>query len=247
MCRQGPGDGVGRQVTVKIAGIWQCEATTSRVTMTPHGNRHGGAAMGDFLRTALDFPAVLFGSALLVVVGYWLFVLVGGVGADVLDGGEGIGAASPGTTATGAWAVLTLRGAPGPVAVSLLVVIAWFLSLVVTVMVPGTLVRAVALPFVCGAAWGLTRAALRPLARLAPRETGVTHGEFVGRVCVIRTGRVDAGFGQAEVAAPDGATALVQVRADDAFAAELAAGDRALIYAYDAEGGFFRVAPYDAP
>lgn len=203
--------------------------------------------MGEFLRTALEFPAVLFGSALLVVVGYWLFALVGGVGADTLDGGEGIGAGTPDTGGAGAWAVLRLRGAPVSVAVSLLIAIAWFLSLVVAVVVPGTVFRAVALPFVCIAAWAATRSALRPLARLAQREKGISHAEFVGRVCVIRTGRVDAGFGQAEVAAPDGATALVQVRTDDTLAAGLTAGDRALIFEQDAGGGFFRVAPYDAP
>ena len=215
--------------------------------MTARNNRNGGGEMGEFLRAALEFPAALFGSALLVVVGFWLFVLVGGVGADTLDGGGGIGADTPEAGVSGAWAVLRLRGAPVPVVVSLLTAIAWFLSLVVTVTVPGTLLRAAALPVVCVGAWAVTRMALRPLAWLARREEGVSHAEFVGRVCVVRTGRVDDGFGQAEVAAPDGATALVQVRAEAALADGLTAGSSALIYAHDAEGGFFRVAPYDAP
>ncbi|MFR9673750.1 DUF1449 domain-containing protein [Streptomyces sp. TR02-1] len=203
--------------------------------------------MGGFLRTAWEFPAVLFGSALVVVLGYWLFVLVGGVGADTLDGGGGIGADTPEAGAAGAWAALGLRGAPVPLGLSLLTVIAWFLSLVVAVTVPGTLLRTVAVPFVVSAAWVITRLLLRPLRHLARREEGVSHAEFVGRVCVIRTGRVDDRFGQAEAAAPDGASSLLQVRADEALAAGLTAGTRALIYAYDAEGGHFLVAPYDAP
>jgi hypothetical protein len=203
--------------------------------------------MSDFLRAALEFPAVLFGATLLVVLGYWLFVLVGGVGADTLDGGGGIGADTPDIGVTGAWAAFGLRGAPVPVAVSVLIAISWFLSLVVTVLLPGTLLRAVALPFVVAGAWGATRLSVRPLRRLTRREEGILHAEFVGRMCVVRTGRVDAGFGQAEVAAPDGATALVQVRADAGDTAGLSAGGSALIFDYDAEGGFFRIAPYDAP
>lgn len=202
--------------------------------------------MSDFLRAALEFPAVLFGSAVLVVIGYWLFVLVGGVGVDTLDGGEGIGTVTPGTPGAGAWAVWGLHRTPLPVVLSLLISIAWFLSLVVTVMLPGTVLRAAALPLVVAGAWAATRLVVRPLRRLSAREVGVSHAEFVGRVCVVRTGRVDTGFGQAEVAAPDGATALVQVRADAPLAAGLGAGSTALIYAHDAEGGFFRVAPYDA-
>ncbi len=203
--------------------------------------------MEDFLRAALEFPAVLFGSALVVVVGYWLFALVGGVGVDTPDGGGGIGADPPDGVAAGAWAALGLRGAPVSVAVSLLVAIAWFLSLVVTVLLPGTVLRCVALPFVLAGAWTATRFLLRPLRHLARREVGISHAEFVGRMCVVRTGHVGEGFGQAEVAAPDGATALVQVRAQAADAAGLTAGSSALIFDYDAEGGFFRIAPYDVP
>lgn len=203
--------------------------------------------MVEFLRTALEFPAALFGSALLVVLGYWLFVLVGGVGADTFDGGEGIGADTPDAGGTGGWAALRMRGAPVPVAVSLFLAIAWFLSLAVTALVPGTWLRLIALPGVLAGAWAATRLLLRPLRRLFRPEVGVSHAEFVGRVCVIRTGRVDARFGQAEVAAPDGATALVQVRAESGLRGGLTAGSSALIYEHDAEGGFFRVAPYDAP
>ncbi|GAA5004147.1 hypothetical protein GCM10025734_42170 [Kitasatospora paranensis] len=71
--------------------------------------------------------------------------------------------------------------------------------------------------------------------------------DFVGLGCVIRTGRVGPDFGQAEVRAADGSSAVVQVRQNRADAAAagsgLRAGTSALIYDYDAEGEFFWVMP----
>jgi hypothetical protein len=65
---------------------------------------------------------------------------------------------------------------------------------------------------------------------------------------------VGSDFGQAEVTADDGTTALVQVRvpssdlpvAGDADGTALARGSTALIFDYDPEEGFFWVMPYDA-
>ncbi|MFJ6772737.1 hypothetical protein ACIQOV_17535, partial [Kitasatospora sp. NPDC091257] len=80
----------------------------------------------------------------------------------------------------------------------------------------------------------------------SPQDRPVTRGDFVGRVCVIRTGRVTADFGQAEVTAEDGSTATVQVRTATPEPA-LTAGRTALIFDYDAEGEHFLVAPFDPP
>ncbi|MCF6523760.1 DUF1449 domain-containing protein [Streptomyces sp. JJ36] len=213
--------------------------------------------MSEFLRLTLDFPAVLFSSALLVVVIYWLFVLVGGVDVDAPDGGGGIGSAASGRVTAGALAGFGLGGAPVAVAISLLVPIAWFLSLASAVLLPHPLLRLAALPLVLAAAWAATRGLLRPLRRLFRPEEGISHHDFVGLRCVVRTGHVGPGFGQAEVTAPDGSTALVQVRAEagppdgtgggDAPAAApgLTAGRTALIFDYDDTGGFFRIAPWD--
>lgn len=67
--------------------------------------------------------------------------------------------------------------------------------------------------------------------------------DFVGRTCVIRTGRVTPTFGQAEVHAEDGSSAIVQVRQTGVD--ELSAGTVAVLYAFDPEGGFFWVIPTD--
>ena len=69
--------------------------------------------------------------------------------------------------------------------------------------------------------------------------------DFVGSVCVIRTGRVSQTFGQAEVTAADGSSAIIQVRqtGTDTFKS----GTAALIYEYDADGEFFWVTPVPHP
>ena len=87
-----------------------------------------------------------------------------------------------------------------------------------------------------------------PLRRVLRRPAGPLR-HFVGLPCVIRTGRVGPDFGQAEVTAPDGSSAVVQVRlpaADAAAGTALTAGSTALIFDFDPSGEFFYVMPHDA-
>ncbi|MBW1603065.1 DUF1449 family protein [Streptomyces sp. JJ66] len=213
------------------------------------------AGFGGFWDAALAFPAVLFGFALVVVVGYWLAVLLGGAeipGTDAYEGGEGVGTGGFGDTGetgdaagfSGGLAALGLGGVPVTVVISLLVAIAWFTSLSGTALFDAAWLRVLTLPVALLAAWAGTRLLIIPLRRLAPGEVGISRADFVGRVGTIRTGRVGPGFGQAEVAAEDGSTAVVQVRAEGADAAGLKLGSSALLYDYDTEGEFFRVAPF---
>ncbi len=81
-----------------------------------------------FFGAALSFPAVIFSFALLVVIGYWILVLLGGIDIDALDSaGEGDGGDSDGDS--GLVRGLGLGGVPVTVALSLLIVVAWFVSL----------------------------------------------------------------------------------------------------------------------
>ncbi|WP_436791909.1 hypothetical protein [Yinghuangia sp. YIM S10712] len=195
--------------------------------------------MGEFVAAVLSFPAVVFTFALVIVIVFWLCAAMGAVGHDAFEGdsaGDAFG----------------LGGVPVAVAVSLLVALAWTLSLTggvvlrradlpaagYAVAATGVLVAAVA------AAWVTTRGVVRPLRHLFPDEPGPSLHDFVGLTCVIRTGRVDESFGQAQVTARDGTSAIVQVRQNgtDVFAA----GGVGLLYAYDDAGEFFWVAPFDA-
>lgn len=195
--------------------------------------------MGELFGAAVGFPGALLSAALVVVIGFWLLVLLGGFDADGFDADADFGA-------------LGLGGVPVTVPVSLVVVIGWCATVTGSVLVGRTGLDGLARIAADGGvlllslvvAWRLTRALVRPLAKLFPDEPGPSRLDFIGSVCTIRTGRVDADFGQAEVAARDGSTAIVQVRqhGDDA----LGAGSTGLLYAYDDTGEFFWVAPFEA-
>ncbi|TLQ47544.1 hypothetical protein [Streptomyces marianii] len=193
--------------------------------------------MAEFLQAAAGFPTVLFTSALLVVIGFWLLVLTGVADPDSFD-------ADVDTDAAG------LGGVPVSVAASLLIAFGWFGSLAGSVLLaraglaglPFHLLRVAVLAASLFLSWWVTRALVRPLAKLFPDEPGPSRQDFIGMTCTIRTGRVDEDFGQAEVVAGDGSTAVVQVRKSGSDL--LALGSTGLLYAYDDTGEFFWVAPY---
>ncbi|MEV5824443.1 hypothetical protein AB0L25_02590 [Spirillospora sp. NPDC052242] len=205
--------------------------------------------MGEFFDVALGFPTALFSFALLVVAGYWALVLAGGLGVDLLDDGGGADGADGGLLAAAG-----LGGVPVTVALSLLIAFTWFTSLAGAASSEATAVRALLLPAAAAVGWAAARAAVLPLRRLFRDAPGTSLREFVGLPCVIRTGRVGPDFGQAEVTAPDGSAALVQVRrpaadvpvAGAAEGTALTAGSPALIFDYDAAGQFFWVMPHDS-
>ncbi|KIF66434.1 hypothetical protein HY68_30885 [Streptomyces sp. AcH 505] len=197
--------------------------------------------MTEFLSATLGFPAVLFSSALVVVVCFWLLVLAGAADHHAFDAdleAEAIG----------------FGGVPVAVSASLFLVVAWFTSLTGSVLLrrsalsSGTkaCLAAAVLAAALVVGWAVVRLLVRHLRRYAA-EPPPSRRDFVGQVCAVRTGSVTTDFGQAEVAAPDGSTAIVQVRlAGPDTGYPLAFGSSGLLYAYDAEGEFFWVAPYDA-
>ncbi|WP_460531546.1 hypothetical protein [Flindersiella endophytica] len=222
--------------------------------------------MEKLLDASFSFPAVIFSVAMILVIVYWLIVLIGALDIDLLDPeiGTDIGAgtdagtdadADSGTGIAGLISGIGLGGVPVTVSLSLLVAFAWFAGLAGTVVLRGTGVGTVVLiligvAIVVGAlvvGWMAARVLVLPLRRLFPDDKAPSRHDFVGKLCLIKTSRVDTGFGQAEVTAADGSTALIQVRrhAADEPQELLATGSAALIFEYDIDGEFFWVTPYD--
>ncbi|MGW6205139.1 hypothetical protein ACWF9B_16070 [Streptomyces sp. NPDC055089] len=206
--------------------------------------------MQEFLTAAQSFPAVLFSAALVVVIAFWLLVLAGAADhhsfdADLDTDLAGIG----GVPVTVSVSVMV----PVTVSVSVMVAVGWFSALTGSVLLhrsdtTGTVRAALAFGVLAGAllvAWAVVRLLVHHFRRFFADQPPPSRQDFLGRVCTIRTGSVGTDFGQAEVAAADGSTAIVQVRqlapADDT----LSAGSPGLLYAYDAVGEFFWVSPYD--
>ena len=190
--------------------------------------------MGEFVDAALSFPAVLLSVLLAIVVIYWLLVLIGTLDVEIgdLDLGDGIG----------------LGGVPVTVTVSVLTVVAWFVSLSGTVLLTdfSTPIRVIAgigvLVIAIVAGLIAARLVAVPLRRLYITGGEASRNDFVGRECVIRTGRVTDDFGQAEVTADDGSSGG-RSRCARPAQHELDAGHTALIFDYDTDGEFFWVAP----
>ena len=72
--------------------------------------------------------------------------------------------------------------------------------------------------------------AVRPLGDAFVTPEAKKRVDFIGHECTVRTGRVDARFGQAECA-DGGAGLLIEVRCDSRNA--LKRGDQALIVSFD--------------
>ncbi|MFB7878759.1 hypothetical protein ACFC06_26250 [Nocardia sp. NPDC056064] len=197
----------------------------------------------EFVRVALSFPVVLFTFALLVVIGFWLLVLVGGTETESVE----TDSATQGLDALG------LGGVPVTVAVTGLVGLSWFTTLAGTVAVAGlsglagVLARCGVLIVAVPVAVAGTRLVVLPLRRVFGAVPAASHRDFVGRMCRVRTGRVDEEFGQAELTAADGSSAVIQVRqsALHAATAPLAQGDSAVVYDYDPAAGTFWVAAWE--
>ncbi|GIH25659.1 hypothetical protein Aph01nite_39690 [Acrocarpospora phusangensis] len=177
--------------------------------------------MSDLVETALEFPAVLFTFALLVVLVFWVLVVTGL--AD-LDDGE-------------------LLSIPMAAAVSFFVAVAWFVTLAGTHLFTGGPARVAVLAVALAGGWLSARLLLSAVRKALPAVRAPSRTDFVGRLCVLRTSTVTRDFGQAEVHAEDGSSAVIQVRqtGTDTFRA----GGTALIFDYDAEGEFFWVMPYE--
>ena len=200
--------------------------------------------MTDFLDATLAFPTALFSFLLVVAIGYWLVVLFSLVDVDFFDAtgvdADGVAAADSGIAS--ALTAAGLGGVPVTVVLTVLIALAWFFSLAGNAFVGGIpLARAVVLPVALGGAYLGTRSIVVPVRRLLPRRPAPSRMDFVGRLCVVRTGQVGPDFGQAEVTADDGSTAIIQVRM--AAYSLVDAGWTALIYDYDAESETFWITP----
>ena len=198
--------------------------------------------MGEFVDAALSFPAVLFTFMLAVVVLYWLLVLLGTLDIDIGGGDDG-------GDDDGFLDGVGLGGVPVTVTLSVLIVVAWFVSLVGAIVLAAfDLVTFVHVLLGIGVLFAalvagllVARLVALPMRKLYVSGPEASRSDFVGRECVIRTGRVSADFGQAEVTALDGSSAIIQVRQTGEH--ELSSGRRALIFDYDIDGEFFWVAP----
>jgi hypothetical protein len=163
----------------------------------------------------------------------------GGDGGDGDDGGHGVLATL--------MSALHLRSAPATVIFSLIITFSWLISVVtmqlVTRTAPALTGPAVSLGVLLASfalSLPLTSIAARPLAKVFAPKHAPVKSDFIGRTCTVRTGSVNAKFGEATL--QDGGAGLVlRIRIEDGK--QLGRGEQALIVDYDAERETYLVEP----
>lgn len=206
--------------------------------------------MSEVIAVATAFPAVVWTVLVLISVGFWLFTAVLGLGADGfeaefdLDAGATSAVDAAGGTASllGLVGALGLNRAPLTIVTTLIALFGWLPTMLVVqvlgsdVSTPvGIAVLALSAPIALVAAGRVAR----PIGSLYDPNRGTGHGELIGRICTVRTKRVNDRFGQANVDDATGAPHLVQVRYPEPN--DLTRGSRALIV--DVDDGVFRIDP----
>ncbi|MDD9965286.1 MAG: hypothetical protein OXR73_03610 [Myxococcales bacterium] len=225
--------------------------------------------MQELLAQSFAYPTVVWSVLLGLASFYWLLVLVGAVGMEVLEGsvegaadaagaagggladiGEAAEAASNAASALSVFALLRRRRAPLTVKFSMVTLLGWLSCWYASAWLGGFVPDAV--PVV---AWGtglllltlllaipIAATLLIPLEPLFDTHEARRRGHLVGEVVEIETSRVDRKFGQARL--EDGQAGMIlQVRCDPNR--QLSRGKRALILTYDEEQEFYEVEPYD--
>lgn len=235
--------------------------------------------MTEFLAAVLSFPTLIFTVLLVFVLLYWGLVLLGALDIELFDldadvgdvdldldlgggeldvGGE-VGGEVDGDVdldgdsdaPSGLFSTLGLAGVPITMTVSLVVFLAWAISLVATVAIGdatdgmgllGSLLWAgIGLGSVV-AAFPVAALALRPFKGSFVVHQAPRRSSLLGRTCTIATLRVTGTHGQAEID-DGGAGLLIQVRCPREN--HLTKGAEAVLYEYDEELEAFLVAPLD--
>ena len=232
-------------------------------------------------------PGMLPYSILLALaLAYWLMVIIGFVGLDLLDfhvhvpdvgeaaggavdgaahaaadgaahaAGEGVGGAAEAAEGTfGALKAilgfLNFGKVPVTIVGSFIALKMWILAYcyysllaprfqALAPWIPGIVLAGASLLLILLTSAFLTGLTTRPMRRIFAHRS--THGSeyLIGSTCKIKTSRVDATFGQAELKSDD-SFLLISVRCD--ATSDLAKGDDALIIDYDQEKDIYTVSP----
>lgn len=193
--------------------------------------------MNELIEASLQAPTVIFTIGLGIALVYWVFVLLGALDLDLLGsakGIEGLKGIKVDVDGDGVWSGLGLGKVPVTISASLVLLVGWCSSVWLQ-----SWLGWIVLPVALLAALIVTALLVRPLAPVFAIREGKTNRDYVGTTCIVSTGRVDEGFGQATL--EDGGTVLqIPVRCDRSG---LARGDRALIIDFDDRRQAYLVEP----
>lgn len=206
--------------------------------------------METFINNLTSFPVVVFTFLLMLVILYWLLALVGIFDVDLFDADTDLNidldADAEGLNGlTGFMLNWGLTGVPVTVVISLLIATSWLLCyLVVSIifpLIPWDIIRIVVgllLLVVCFAiSIPLTAYSIRPFKGMFVSHSAVRKATLVGRQCEVKTGEVNAQFGQGVL--HDGEAGMIlDIRSTEDI--EINRGDIVILIEYnEADGSYF--------
>ncbi|MDH5619258.1 MAG: DUF1449 domain-containing protein [Gammaproteobacteria bacterium] len=213
--------------------------------------------MDPFYQNISSFPTLIYTILLAVCVVYWAGAVLGFVDLDIIDldldsldlSGADMNPDTPHTTPdvlAGLMLRFGLVGVPVTVSISILVLIGWLLCYYAVHflfwLIPGAFLEFVAgIPIFFASLYiaaTITGVLIRPLRPLFQKATQETIKQVLGQTAIVRTSRVDTGFGEATL--EDGGAGLilkVRTTGDDKFSK----GDRVVIYEKLDDQNIYRV------
>ncbi len=195
--------------------------------------------MSAFLAAVLSFPTVIFTVLLGFFLLYALATVVGAADSEWLDGVLGVDDVND-SAFEAALNWLGVAGIPVMVFAGVSTVFAWLASYTADRSLPDSALIDTGIGF-ASALTGLLLGglAVRPLRSVFTTAPARRRNELVGKVCTIRSLRVDDQTGTADVG-----DFVAEVRCFRPN--ELTLGSSAIVYDYDSESGVFHVGPLDA-
>lgn len=197
--------------------------------------------MTTFLAAAFAFPTVVFTVMVVFFLLYTLMTLIGALDIHWLDGVLGIDHA-PDSILEGALNFLGVAGVPITIFGGVASIFSWITSIAVSKVVPDSLPVSIGVLAASGIvgliAGGLT---VRPFRGVFNTPEGKSRKHIVGKICTVRSLRVNEHSGTAEV---DGSDYIAEIRCFREN--ELTLGSKAIVYDYDHQTGIYHVGPIDA-
>ncbi len=210
--------------------------------------------MDPFYQNISSFPTAIFTFFLLLCVFFWAVAVLGLVDVSFLDvaeidGGmldmDGEGTTIPDGIA-GIILKLGLNGVPVTIVISFISLFGWFISYYLVYfiepLVPIDLAMFVVNVVIFFAslllAVFITAQAIKPLRKLFKNMQKHTSKVILGQSVIVRTSRVDSGFGEA-VLEDGGAGLILKVRSDDGVTFEK--GEELILFEYNKADNTYRV------
>lgn len=198
--------------------------------------------MASFLAAILAFPTVVFTVLVGLFLLYALATLLGALDIHWLDGVLGIDHA-PDSVFEGALNFLGVAGIPITIFGGVSSVFAWVTSIAATKFLPDSLAMSAAILVGSGIAGlvlgGMTVRPMRGIFNTAP---AASRKGIVGKICTVRSLRVNETSGTAEVA-DGGAGYIAEIRCFREN--QLTLGSKAIVYDYDHKNDLYHVGPID--